>query len=108
MDEMGFHDPVAIAYGKRASRADIAASGDRVVVAYEEPNADRSQIWAALSKSMGHIFESRIPVSGTNEIAVNPRIQLSGTELKIQWLERVQSDAAGKTFRRAARMGNWR
>lgn len=106
MDETGFHDPVSIAYGKRASEVSIAGSGDRIAVAYEEPNAERGQIWVALSATMGHIFETRMPVSSANEIAKSPRVTLDGTKLEISWLERLQADSLGRS-RVATRTGTW-
>jgi hypothetical protein len=106
MDSMGFHDPVSIAYGKRPSETDVASAGDRVVVAYEEPNSERGQIWLALSQTMGHIFESRLPVSSGNEIAGSPAVKLDGTKLEIEWKELVQADSLGRS-RRASRTGTW-
>ncbi|MBA2688250.1 MAG: hypothetical protein H0U64_09135 [Gemmatimonadaceae bacterium] len=106
MDATGFHDPVSISYGKRASSVSIATSGDRVAVAYEEPNAERGQIWVALSGTMGHIFEKRMAVSGTNEVAKSPVVALSGTKLEIRWLELLQADSLGRS-RIASRTGTW-
>lgn len=107
MDAAGFHDPVSIAYGKRPSEVSVAAEGDRVVVAYEEPNAERGQIWVALSGSMGHLFEYRGPVSGASELSRHPEIQLHGTKLEVSWLELIQSDSSGRT-RRAHSTGTWK
>lgn len=106
MDATGFHDPVSISYGKRASSVSIATSGDRVAVAYEEPNAERGQIWVALSGTMGHIFEKRIPVSGSNEVAKAPVVTLRGTKLEVHWLEILQADSLGRS-RIASRTGTW-
>lgn len=107
MDETGFHDPVSISYGKRASNVSIAANGDRVVVAYEEPNAERGHIWAALSESMGHIFEARTPVSSVNELSKNPTVILDGTKLEVMWEELRQADSTGRS-RLATRKGTWK
>lgn len=106
MDETGFHDPVSISFGKRPSEVSIATQGDRVAVAYEEPNAERGQIWLALSKTMGHIFEERVPVSGTNELAGKPWIRLTGTKLDVEWNELVQTDSVRRE-RTASRTGTW-
>jgi hypothetical protein len=106
MDESGFHDPVSIGFGKRPSEVSIAAQGDRVAVAYEEPNAERGEIWLALSTSMGHIFESRVPVSSANELASEPSIRLSGTKLDVQWKELLQADSLARK-RTANRTGTW-
>lgn len=107
MDETGFHDPVSISYGKRASNVSIAANGDRVAVAYEEPNAERGHIWVALSESMGHIFEERMPVSSVNEVSKNPSVTLDGTKLDVRWEELLQADSLGRS-RLANRIGTWK
>lgn len=106
MDATGFHDPVSIAFGKRASEVSIASSGDRIAVAYQEPNAERGQIWLALSGTMGHIFESRVPVSSPNEIAKAPVVLLDGTKLEVEWLELLQADSLMRS-RLATRKGTW-
>ena len=51
------HSPVAVIYGERLVATAIAAEGDRVAVAYEEPNGTRQQVDVALSQTQGHIFE---------------------------------------------------
>lgn len=107
MDDVGFHDPISISYGKRASAVSMAVAGDRVAVAYEEPNTERGQIWIALSASMGHLFEYRGAVSGPSEIARRPRVNLSGTKLDVTWAELIQSDSSGKA-RQAQRTGIWK
>lgn len=106
MDSIGFHDPISIAYGKRPSAVSVSASADRVAVAFEEPNTARGQIWLALSQSMGHLFESRMPVSGVSEIASNPAVILRGTKLEVDWYELIQSDSSQK-LRMAKRTGTW-
>lgn len=107
MDDTGFHDPIAIAYGKRPAEVSVATEGERVVVAYEEPNAERGQIWLALSNTMGHLFEYRGPISGASEVARHPIIQLHGTKLEVSWLELIQSDSSGRV--RLARItGTWK
>ncbi len=107
MDSSGFHDPVSIAYGKRPSAVSVTSQGDKVSVAFEEPNAERGQIWVALSASMGHLFEYRGPVSGASEVARHPKVQLDGTKLEVSWLELVQSDSSGR-MRLAKRTGTWK
>lgn len=106
MDATGFHDPVSISYGKRASSVSIAASGERVAVVYEEPNAERGQIWIALSQTMGHIFETRMAVSSANEVAKEPAVDLDGTKLEVKWLELLQADSLRRS-RSASRTGTW-
>lgn len=107
MDSIGFHDPISIAYGKRPSAVSLAVAGDRVAVAYEEPNSARGQIWVALSATMGHLFEFRGPVSASSEISRRPEARLNGTKLDISWAELIQSDSNGRS-RRAQRSGIWK
>ena len=107
MDSIGFHDPISISYGKRPSEVSLTVEGDRIAVAYEEPNSERGQIWVALSNSMGHLFEYRGSVSGPSEIARHPAVNLNGMKLDISWLELIQSDSSGR-LRRALRTGIWK
>src|SRR6185503_15195095 len=51
------HSPVSVIYGERLVATAIAAEGDRVAVAYEEPNGSRQQVDVAISTTQGHIFE---------------------------------------------------
>jgi hypothetical protein len=39
-----FHAPVAVSYGDKPSRATVAARGDTVAVAYEDPNSARPRV----------------------------------------------------------------
>lgn len=107
MDNTGFHDPVSIAFGNRPSASSIAASGDRIAVAYQEPNSGRGEIWVALSRNMGHIFEHRIAVSSPSQVAGNPQARLSGTQLEIGWQELIQADSITRS-RLATRTGIWK
>lgn len=106
MDNSGFHDPVSIAYGKRPSAVSVASDGEKVAVAFEEPNAERGQIWVALSGSMGHLFEYRGPVSGASEVARHPLVELRGRKLEVSWLELVQADSSAR-MRLAKSTGTW-
>ncbi len=87
-----FHEPVAIMYGDRPSATAVAASRDLVAVAFEEPNAGRSQIWLALSGTAGHIFHARSRVSGTTVASVRPRVALRDSVVAVAWSS---SDARG-------------
>ena len=90
MDDGGlFHAPVPIVYGERLGRSAVAAAGDRVVVAFEDPNGSRQRIGLALSRTMGHIFEDRITdVSGTEGSATDPMVTLGRGKLRVTWRER--------------------
>ncbi|MGI8547004.1 MAG: hypothetical protein ACR2M1_06665 [Gemmatimonadaceae bacterium] len=101
-----FHAPVPIMYGEHPSRVWVAAQGDDVAVAYEDPNAVRPLIGVALSRTMGHIFKTRSDVSSTDLPAVDPRVTLSGDTVTVQWSERPDSVNTGG--RVALRHGEWR
>ena len=81
-----FHAPVPILYGERLGRTSVAADGDLVVVAFEDPNTTTPRIGLALSHTMGHIFEDRIlPVSDGNGIANDPRVAVQGRHVAVAW-----------------------
>jgi hypothetical protein len=82
-----FHSPVPVVFGRNPARVSVASSGDRVVVAYEDPNANQPSIGVALSSTMGHIFERRITASGENGIARQPVVRLHGDLIQVWWSE---------------------
>jgi hypothetical protein len=83
-----FHAPVAIIYGDRLGHTSVAASGDVVVVAFEDPNGRTSRVGLALSRTMGHIFEDRLlPVSRDNGAATQPLVAVRGREIAVAWRE---------------------
>lgn len=91
-----FHAPVPLVYGERPAMTSIAAHGDTVVVAYEDPNASPARVSVAISRTMGHIFEARLPVSGNNVGATDPRIARRGRLLAVAWIERAgRGEATG-------------
>lgn len=104
--DSSFHSAVAMVYGSRPSNTAIAAQGERVVVAYEDPNSPRPRIFVALSQTMGHIFEARLPVSAENAAAADPDVRLRGTKLVVSWDERTSEDSA--VARHASRTGIWK
>ena len=81
-----FHSPVPILYGERLGVTSVAADGDLVVVAFEDPNSSTPRIGLALSRTMGHIFEHRIlPVSDDNDRAVHPLAAAHGRTIAVAW-----------------------
>jgi hypothetical protein len=81
-----FHAPVPILYGEQLGRTSVAADGDLVVVAFEDPNTTMPRIGLALSRTMGHIFEHRIlPVSDGNGIATHPLAAVQGRHIAVAW-----------------------
>lgn len=88
-----FHAPVPLLYGERLGRTSIAADGDRVVVAFEDPNSGTPRVGLALSRTMGHIFEERVlPVSFDNSTASHPLVAVQGARISVAWRERTASD----------------
>lgn len=81
-----FHAPVPILYGERLGRTSVAADGDLVAVAFEDPNSTTPRIGLALSRTMGHIFEHRIiPVSDENGAASHPQVGMRGRRIAVAW-----------------------
>jgi len=81
-----FHSPVPILYGERLGTTSVAADGDLVVVAFEDPNSSTPRIGLALSRTMGHIFEHRIlPVSDDNDRAIHPLAAAHGRNVAVAW-----------------------
>lgn len=84
-----FHAPVPLLYGDRLGRTSIAADGDRVAVAFEDPNSGTPRVGLALSRTMGHIFEDRVlPVSFDNSSATHPLVAVHGARISVAWRER--------------------
>jgi hypothetical protein len=101
------HAPVAIVYGNSLSRASVAASGDRVVVAYEDPNAGEPLIGLALSRTTGHIFEQRMQATSSNGRAREPVVRLQGDSIRLWWSE-YSPDPALSATRPMYRAGKWK
>lgn len=102
-----FHAAVPIFYGDRLGRSSVAADGDVVAVAFEDPNSRAPRIGLALSRTMGHIFEERLlPISDDNEIALRPLVAVKGRHLAVAWLRGDSSDEARAL--RAVRTGTLR
>jgi hypothetical protein len=80
-----FHAPVPIIYGERPGRTSVAASGDVVAVAYEDPNSAEPRVGLALSRTLGHTFEHRVPASTGVGAAVEPRVALAGATVAVAW-----------------------
>jgi hypothetical protein len=85
-DGISFHAPVPILYGERLGHTSVAADGDLVVVAFEDPNSRTPRIGLALSRTMGHIFEHRIlPLSDDHESASRPLTAVAGRRVAVAW-----------------------
>jgi len=100
-----FHSPVPVAYGDRPSDVSVAARGDKLVVAYEEPSGERNMVGLALSQTMGHIFEQRLIISQPALPARSPMVAIRGDSVTVQWWERPDSVLVGG--RVAVRSASW-
>lgn len=100
-----FHTPVPIVYGDRVSPSAVASNGDTVAVAYLDPNASVPQLWLALSRTTGHIFESRIPVSPATQTASRPAVAVRGHRIAVAWLETPRGGGAGVMV---VKVGQWK
>lgn len=101
-----FHAPVIITYADQPGAAAVAASGDTIVVAYQDPNQTPPQIGLAVSHTMGHTFDARTPVSSGTVIATDPEVALAGTTVVVGWRERPPGDSAAAV--RMLRVGRLR
>src|SRR5687768_13474567 len=90
-----FHAAVPIFYGDRLGYSSVAADGDVVAVAFEDPNSRTPRIGLALSRTMGHIFEERLlPISDDHGVATHPLAAVKGRRIAVAWHRRAPSDSA--------------
>lgn len=98
-----FHSPVAVVYGERIGLADVAARGALVAVAYEDPNTQPRRISLALSRTMGHLFQSRTLVSPPSATdARDPRVAIGEASVAVIW-----TVGPADAERRMARIGRF-
>lgn len=98
------HSPVAVIYGERLVAAAIATRGDRVAVAYEEPNGARQQVDVALSSTQGHIFERHETASREVDVARAPLVALGDGVVAVAWRARGASDTSAAIVARVGRV----
>jgi hypothetical protein len=101
-----FHAPVPIVYGKNPSRTSVASHGDRVVVAYEDPNSNQPLIGLALSRTTGHIFEDRVVATSNSGRALQPVVRVGEDSVRLWWSEYSANPAVSAT-RPRYRAGKW-
>lgn len=80
-----FEQPLPIVFGTRVARTAVASRGDTVVVAHEDPNAQRGGIGVAISRTGGHSFDHRLVASPGPAQA--PRVELRTGEVRLLWQE---------------------
>lgn len=85
-----FERPQVIVYGDRPAATSVSSRGDRVVVAYEDPNTGgRPFVSLALSRTAGHTWAERVPVTGGSVAAERPVVALRGRDqVLLGWVER--------------------
>jgi len=102
-----FHAPVPIVFGKNPSRVSVASNGNRVVVAYEDPNSDEPMIGVAFSRTMGHLFEARMQATSSDGRARQPIVRVSKDSVYLWWSEYSANPEVSAT-RRGYETGEWR
>lgn len=80
-----FHTPVAVVYGERIGEASIAARGNDVAIAFEDPNSAADQIGLVYSSTMAHLFQYRHTVSPSGGAARSPRVALDSGRIAVMW-----------------------
>jgi hypothetical protein len=82
-----YHAPVAVVYGGTPRDASVAARGDTVVVAYEDPNGPGPTIAATVSVTAGHSFFPSAVASGAGVTARDPLVAVRGGMIAVAWRE---------------------
>jgi hypothetical protein len=102
---MTFHSPVAVVYGERIGLTAIAARGDLVAIAYEDPNTNPQRIGLALSHTMAHVFDTRETISPSTGAARVPGVALGDGKIAVTWARGPATDASAP---RMLRIGDLR
>jgi hypothetical protein len=100
-----FHQPMPVMYGERPSRADIDVVADTVVVAYEDPNSVRPSVGLGISRTAGHTFQHRVPVSPSGVSATDPRVVLDGRRVIVTWTQHQAGSELRGSSRTVRRVG---
>lgn len=98
------HSPVVVIYGERLVATAIAADGDRVAVAYEDPNGRRQQVNVSVSLTQGHIFERHATASRPIDAASTPSVAIADSRVAVGWITRRALDTAGTQIIRIGRL----
>lgn len=102
---MTFHSPVAVVYGERIGLTAIAARGEQVAVAYEDPNSTPQRVALAFSRTMGHPFDVREIVSSATGAARAPGVAVGNGTIAVTWARGRATDASAP---RVLRIGELR
>ena len=82
-----FHAPVAIVYGQTPREAGVAAHGDTVVVAYQDPNGPGPSIEVVVSVTAGHVFSQSVTATGVGVGARSPLAAVKEGMIAVGWRE---------------------
>jgi len=94
-----YHSPSTVVYGPKPGRADVAASGNLVLVAYEDPNTSPTRISVAISTTMAHLFEYRQVVSPPGVALTLPRVAIEGRRVTVTWARTLLDSSAARSGR---------
>lgn len=84
-----FEPPQVIVYGDHVVATSVASDGDRVAIAYEDPNTGgRPYVSLALSRTAGHSWAERFAVSSAAESAERPGVTVRGRDVSVGWMAR--------------------
>lgn len=97
-----FEPAVAIVYGEALGAVRVAAQGDVVAVAYEEPNSgNRPRVSLAVSRTSGHVFEDRVSASSAVVTSNDPFVIVRGRAIVVGWSEMTSDSTTAFRVRRA-------
>ncbi len=97
-----FEPTVAIVYGEALGAVRVAAQGDVVAVAYEEPNSgNRPRVSLAVSRTSGHLFEDRVGASSAVVTSSDPFVVVRGRAIVVGWSEMTSDSTTAFRVRRA-------
>ncbi|HYD54543.1 MAG TPA: hypothetical protein VEA99_18055 [Gemmatimonadaceae bacterium] len=97
-----FHTPIVVSYGDRPGAVSVAASGNDVAVAYEDPNARAPRVGLALSRTQGHVLEHRALAPASAGDASTPLVALRDGRIAVAWVQRPHMAAAAAASATAA------
>lgn len=81
-----FEPPRIIVYGEKLGAVRVAAAGDLVAIAYEDPNSGaRSRVALTISRTSGHDFAERLTASADNANARDPWVAVRGRAVVVGW-----------------------
>jgi hypothetical protein len=80
-----FHGVVPIVFGKNPAFVSVGAHGDRVAVAFEDPNSAAPAIGISFSQDYGHTFAESQIISGQGELARQPKVELESANVRVWW-----------------------